>query len=109
MREPPIPGIVEKIVQAFHPRRIVLFGSRVRGEQDAESDLDLLVEMQKGLQPLQRRPAVDRLFGLRDWAMDVFVYTPEEVQQTRGTVGTLTTAGRERTEALLSPGPFMHL
>ena len=100
MREPPIQEIVEKIVGAFHPRRIVLFGSRARGEQDAESDVDLLVEMETGLQPLQRRLAVDRLFGLRDWPMDVFVYTPEEVEQTRDTVGTLTYAALREGETV---------
>lgn len=100
MREPPIQEIVEKIVEAFHPRRIVLFGSRARGEQDAESDVDLLVEMETGLQPLQRRLAVDRLFGLRDWPMDVFVYTPEEVEQTRDTVGTLTYAALREGETV---------
>jgi predicted nucleotidyltransferase len=100
MREPPIQQIVEKIVEAFHPRRIVLFGGRARGEQDAESDVDLLVEMETGLQPLQRRLAVDRLFGLRDWPMDVFVYTPEEVEQRRDMVGTLTYAALREGETV---------
>ncbi|MBM4047306.1 MAG: nucleotidyltransferase domain-containing protein, partial [Planctomycetes bacterium] len=36
-----IRDIVQKIVAAFHPRRIILFGSRARGEQRADSDVDL--------------------------------------------------------------------
>ncbi len=89
MREPPIEEIVERIVEAFHPRRIVLFGSRARGDQDPESDLDLLVEMETRLRPLERRLAVDRLFGLRNWPMDIVVYTPEELARSKDTLGTL--------------------
>ncbi len=59
-----------------------MFGSRARGETGAESDLDLIIEMDKDL----RRLAVDWLFGLRDWPMDIVVYTPEELKQRRDTV-----------------------
>jgi predicted nucleotidyltransferase len=90
MREPPIDEIVDRIVAAFHPRRIVMFGSRARGEAGSESDLDLMVEMDTPLRPVERAIAVDRLFGLRDWAMDVVVFTPDEVERSKNTVGTLT-------------------
>jgi predicted nucleotidyltransferase len=89
MREPPVDEIVDKIVEAFHPRRIVLFGSRARGAAGPDSDLDIMVEMDTPLKPLDRRMSVDRLFGFRDWAMDVVVYTPEEVERSKDTVGTL--------------------
>ena len=32
---------------------------------------------------------VDEVFGLRDWPMDVFVYTPQEVQRLSHIRGTL--------------------
>ena len=35
-------------IRAFGVKRLCLFGSFVRGEQDAESDLDLLVEFERG-------------------------------------------------------------
>jgi len=89
MREPPLDEIVRKIVEAFHPRRIVMFGSRAQGAGAPDSDLDLMVEMETALKPVERRIAVDRLFGLRDWAMDVVVCTPEEVRRFRDVVGTL--------------------
>ncbi|MGO8705513.1 MAG: nucleotidyltransferase domain-containing protein [Candidatus Brocadiia bacterium] len=89
MREPPIEEIVGKIVTAFHPRRVMLFGSLARGDGNAESDADILVEMETDLKPFDRRLAVDRIFGLRDWAMDVLVYTPEEVERFKGVVGTM--------------------
>ena len=89
MREPPVETIVERIVEALDPVRVVMFGSRARGDADGDSDLDLFVEAQSDLAPPERRRAVSRLFGLRDWAMDVVVYTPEEVQRLRDVVGTL--------------------
>jgi predicted nucleotidyltransferase len=100
MREPPIEEIVERIVNAFHPRRILMFGSRARGEAGSGSDLDLLVEMDTDLRPLERRLAVDRLFGLRDWPMDIVVYTPEELARQRDTLGTLAYAAVREGEPL---------
>jgi len=38
----------EKRIQNFGVRRLGLFGSFVRGEQNKESDVDLLVEFDKG-------------------------------------------------------------
>lgn len=35
--------IIEKI-RPFHPKRIAIFGSYSRGEQTAQSDLDILVD-----------------------------------------------------------------
>jgi predicted nucleotidyltransferase len=89
MREPPIEEIVRKIVSAFHPRRVMLFGSLARGEGTAESDADILVEMETDLKPFERRLAVDSIFGLRDRAMDILVYTPEEVERFKDVLGTL--------------------
>jgi len=89
MREPPIKEIVEKIVEAFHPRRIVLFGSRARGAAGPDSDLDLMVEMETPLRPFERTMAVHRLFGLRDWPMDIAVYTPGEIARLKDVAGTL--------------------
>lgn len=89
MREPPVDEIVRAIVRNFHPHRVVMFGSRARGAAGPDSDLDLCVEMETDLKPPQRRRAISALFGLRDWAMDLVVYTPEEVERFRDVVGTL--------------------
>ena len=83
MIEPPIEEIVRKIVEALRPRRIVMFGSRARGDTGPDSDLDLMVEMETSDPPAQRIRVIDALFGLRRWAMDLVVYTPHEVQRER--------------------------
>ena len=83
MSEPPIQEIVRRIAEAFQPRRIVMFGSRARGDASPDSDLDLMVEMETQDPPPQRVRAIDALFGLRRWAMDLIVYTPQEVEEQR--------------------------
>ncbi len=52
-----------------------------------DSDLDLLIEMESDKPPRDRIRAVDALFARPRWAMDLLVYTPEEVQRFRDTVG----------------------
>jgi predicted nucleotidyltransferase len=89
MVEPPVDEIVARIVEAFHPRRIVVFGSRARGGAGPDSDLDLLVEMESDEPPRDRIRAVDALFARRRWSMDLLVYTPEEVRRFKDVVGTI--------------------
>ena len=45
--------------------------------------------MESDAPPPTRAMAVDALFGLRDWATDVFVYTPAEITQLRDNVGSV--------------------
>jgi predicted nucleotidyltransferase len=42
-REPMLREIVRRIVDAYHPLRIYIFGSKARGDSGADSDYDLLV------------------------------------------------------------------
>lgn len=81
--------VVERVVEAFHPSRIVVFGSVARGEAGPDSDLDLFVEMESDLRPLERGIAVRRALRDVDVPMDVFVYTPAEVKARSGRIGSL--------------------
>jgi len=38
-----LPAVKRRIVRGFHPSRIILFGSQVRGDARPDSDVDLLV------------------------------------------------------------------
>lgn len=83
-----IQTITHTIVEHCNPRRIILFGSHARGDAGPDSDLDIFVEMETR----SRSRSVNKiymLFGLREWAMDVIVYTPEDVRKWRGQVGTM--------------------
>lgn len=46
--EPSLDRVVELIVTSVQPLRVVLFGSAVRGETNAGSDLDVMVVMPDG-------------------------------------------------------------
>jgi predicted nucleotidyltransferase len=81
--------VTRTIVERFHPKRIVLFGSHARGDAGSDSDLDLFIEMQTSRRPPERAIEVSAAFGLRPWPLDVVVYTPKEVQRLRGVNGTL--------------------
>ena len=87
-----IDEVVSRIVAAFDPEEIILFGSHARGDARVDSDLDLLVIMDSDLHPVERALEIDRLFGFYLWAMDVFVYTRKEFEEDRGCFGTLVSA-----------------
>ena len=60
--------------------RVILFGSFARGEDLADSDLDLVVVKRTSLPFWKRLAEVRRLLKPRI-AADVVVYTPEELEQ----------------------------
>lgn len=72
--------VVPPIVERFNPRRIFLFGSRAYEEPHADSDVDLMIEMETSLGVLDRVQAVSSVLSRKLFAIDVLVYTPEEVQ-----------------------------
>ncbi|MGA3323097.1 MAG: nucleotidyltransferase domain-containing protein [Terriglobia bacterium] len=74
-----IDDIVRRIVETAHPEKIILFGSRARGDARPNSDFDLLV-IKESDEPGYRRdaPLYVALAGL-NVPVDVMVYTPEEV------------------------------
>jgi len=39
--------MTERIVQRFHPVRVILFGSHARGDARPDSDVDLLVMLRR--------------------------------------------------------------
>jgi predicted nucleotidyltransferase len=81
--------IVRRIVSQCRPNRIVLFGSQARGDAGPDSDVDLFVEMESNQRPLDRMISVAEVLSPRTFALDVFVYTPQEVAERRGDPGDL--------------------
>lgn len=83
-----LPQVIDDIVQACDPLEVVLFGSVARGEESPDSDLDLLVVLDRvdpGAKP--------RLMGEIRRAIqapvpvNVFVTDPGEVERRRDVVG----------------------
>ena len=79
-----IKTICNRIVNAFHPQKIILFGSQSKGTALRNSDLDLLViiDDENTLAPLRRRDRyaqILRLFRHKGFGLDVIVLTKKEV------------------------------
>jgi len=75
--------VVQRILDVGSPRRIVLFGSRARGDARRNSDLDLLIIEDSELPRYRRPPRYLRaLVGVFP-AKDVVVWTPAEVNAWR--------------------------
>jgi predicted nucleotidyltransferase len=78
-----IEGLVHRIVEAVHPERIILFGSAARGDMDSSSDVDLLVIRSGDYHHIEMAQRIYAALGKRQFAVDVTVATPEEVEKYR--------------------------
>jgi predicted nucleotidyltransferase len=75
--------MVKRIREAVDPDRIILFGSRARGEDNADSDFDLLI-VAPSEEPRWRRavPMYQLLAGL-GVPKDILWWTPGEIAEWR--------------------------
>ena len=81
LKETDIYKVVERVVTAEHPQKIIVFGSYARGDQTESSDLDLLVVFEsapeKGRKMAEIRNAIGRVApGV---GVDILVSTAEEM------------------------------
>ena len=76
-----IDELVRRIVEAVHPRRIVLFGSAARGEMGPNSDLDVLVIMPDGTHRRKTAQEIYRRMWGFGFAKDIVVVTESDVQE----------------------------
>jgi len=82
-----ITQLVNRIVEAVHPLRIILFGSAARGEMGPDSDVDVLVVMPEGTHRLNTMGYLHtRLFGI-PLAVDIIVATLSDLEKHRDTSG----------------------
>jgi predicted nucleotidyltransferase len=75
--------LVHRVVRAAQPERIVLFGSRARGDSRPDSDIDLLViKRSRRSRPERAIPIYSALADLRlPVDAEVMVYTPAEAEE----------------------------
>ena len=72
--------ITARIVAAFHPYRIILFGSYAYGTPHADSDVDLLVVMEKPEGAGRVMPEVNAVARVPNLEMDILIYSPAELE-----------------------------
>ena len=80
--EPPLNEVVGRLVNALEPEQIYLFGSRARGDAQADSDYDIMVIVSESDVPPHRRAQLTHraLGGIRV-AADILVSTRQELDR----------------------------
>lgn len=81
--------VKDRLVNGFHPSKIILFGSQARGTADNRSDVDLLVIT--SFKGNRRKLMVEIDDELREieYAFDIVVLTPDEFQRDSRIPGTI--------------------
>ena len=77
--------IIQTIVTKVKPEKIYLFGSRVNGDARKDSDYDIAIVKKTNASKYNRTVSIYKIFDLRDFSMDVLVYTPEEIRSWKDT------------------------
>jgi predicted nucleotidyltransferase len=81
--------VKQRLVDGFHPDKIILFGAQARGTADDRSDVDILVICPITGRRRELALAMDRsLWGLR-LARDIVVLSLEEFERDRQIPGTV--------------------
>lgn len=76
-----IKAVVDQLGSAADAERVVLFGSHARGEAQESSDVDLLIIADSDLPRFKRSRELYKLIKPYPFAMDIVVYTPEEIKK----------------------------
>lgn len=87
------------VEQLFSPEKILLFGSRARGDQLRDSDYDIIVVSDRfeGCHFLDRLAALYELWDY-DYDLDILAYTPEEFELKKDELGIVGEAARQGIE-----------
>ena len=89
-KQPPyLSEVVNRIVQKFHPEKIILFGSWAHGEAREDSDLDLLVVLPKVEHTRMTAIQIGNALSNLPISKDIIVATPEEIEKYGSTVGSI--------------------
>jgi len=85
--------------RSFDPERVIIFGSRARGDHLEDSDIDVIV-VSKKFNKIDFRERIIKAYGLWDkkQSLDIICYTPEEFEKKRNQIGIVKTAVEEGIE-----------
>jgi len=72
--------LCNRIAEAYHPEKIILFGSHAYGKPTPESDVDLLIVMDYEGRPIEQTLKIHRELDIVT-PVDVLVYSPQEVDE----------------------------
>ena len=88
---------IKILKEKFKPQKIILFGSRARGDNHKESDYDLLIvaEKFKNINIYERSVAAYHLKRNVPAAMDIICLTPAEFEKRKKEIGIINEAVKE--------------
>lgn len=84
-----IKRMVQRIVERFHPDRVILFGSHARGTAGPDSDVDLLVVMPVTGSKREKQLEVRMTLHEFKVSKDIVVTTPEDFAWRKEIPGTI--------------------
>ena len=73
--------LVDLLVDAAHPRRIILFGSHTRGDHSPESDLDVIVVLDEVNDRMDEMVRLRRVLAPIKMPIDVLVYSESDIRE----------------------------
>lgn len=76
-----IDEIIKRIAENINPLKVILYGSYAYGSPTKDSDIDLLIIKESSIPRYQRSKEVRRVLRGMKVAVDIIVYTPEEVEK----------------------------
>ena len=75
-----IRNVVQQIVDGFHPKKVILFGSYATGTPTQDSDVDILVVMDTNQRPLHAAAAIAAAID-HPFPMDILVFRPSDWEE----------------------------
>jgi len=90
---------LEEIRSKFKPEKVILFGSRARGDHLKHSDIDLLI-VSREFEGMDWRERIVKVFGHWDklQMLEILCYTPEEFEERSKELGIVRQAVEEGIE-----------
>ena len=82
-----IESLVQKIVEAVNPLKIILFGSYAHDNPNQESDIDVLVVMPEGVHCRRTAQLLYRQIRGLGVPFDVLVSTPSTLEKHKDNIG----------------------
>jgi hypothetical protein len=82
-------GLLDPVIEYFRPQRVILFGSRARGEATRDSDIDLLVIVDDDTPDEKLTWKAGSKAHRSRYAADIFPMRAEDFERDRAVVNTL--------------------
>jgi predicted nucleotidyltransferase len=79
--------LTQLLVEAAHPRLLILFGSHARGDAREDSDVDVMVVEERPADRLMEMVRLNRLLRGLEVAVDLLVVSEEKFNHWRDTPG----------------------